>query len=155
MPARDGVTWSATEDDTLRDEFMRGHTLAQIAIARERTENAIFLRLQKLGSLTYGISLSEAQATVGFCGSLKCPAPVPNLPTKETVMKIETCTMLNGRRITEYSKEQLYEVINTEHARIQKLEAMYLPVMPDCLKKDITDSYAVLADLVHWMNTNL
>jgi DNA helicase-2/ATP-dependent DNA helicase PcrA len=47
-PARQGVAWSAEEDDRLRAMFQRGETVAALANAHQRTRGAITSRLVKL-----------------------------------------------------------------------------------------------------------
>jgi ATP-dependent DNA helicase UvrD/PcrA len=54
-PARQGVAWSAEEDDRLRAMFQHGEKVAAIANAHQRTKGAITSRLVKLGLISeYG-----------------------------------------------------------------------------------------------------
>jgi hypothetical protein len=48
-PSRAGTPWSQAEDESLREAYVKGRTVKELAVEHERTDGAISSRLVRLG----------------------------------------------------------------------------------------------------------
>lgn len=130
-PINHGQAWTPQDDKKLRRLYFEGHDFSNIASMLERSEYAISCRVK----LLCGEGSTEEAA----------PKEAAFLETVTT-----TVTYLQGRDISKYSEQALWQLIADEEERGERLNA--IKHQPESLKKEVVKIFENLVVLVTYMD---